>query len=497
MSRNEQPAPREYPNSIEAEQAILGAIFMNNQAYAAVSEFLRPEHFYEPLHRQMFDAISGLILAGKPATTVTVKTFINMEKKVGELTMSQYMASLVSGAVSIINAKDYAQVIYELSLRRDLIEIGTEMVNAAYDAAYDETPEKQIELSSDKLYKISEATRAVSGAGSFRGSAITSAYLNFIGRDAGNKAVKTGVHIGIHEVATVLSERSLEAKNLYGMLSSSGEGKTSMMLQIAMDALLAGNPVCIFSYDQTGEQLTAQMIQQQTGIEMRIQKSGSMNEGQFQKALEWASRLAQLPFEVIECSSDRDDPTRLAMKAKQFVKTHGNGKTPLFIGDHMGAIPCLYRDRKSDEGTKARNTGHAIKDGMKAVGGTGLILQQRAGAGMKRLNPRPVPMDLFGGETARQPFDSIFYLFRPEEHKRRQLEIAATDREKEQIEERFLKMVPANLQGENTAEIGTLKVRFGRVGIKRYMQFIPEQTRYEPFAHLADYNQPEMFGGDF
>jgi len=492
MSRPAEPKPREVPNNIEAEQALLGAVLMNNTAYSTVANFLQPDHFYEPLHQKIFDAVGGLIVAGRIASTVTVKTFLNGEK-VGNLSISEYLASLITNAVTVINAKDYGTVIYDLALRRAMIDIGTEMVNTAYDAGYEETPQKMIDFASDRLFKVSEDSKIASGFRSFRGSAIINGYLNFIGRDAAGNTRKSGVPIGLRELGTVLSEKFFEERNLYGLLSSSGEGKTSLTLQLMLEAALAGHPTALFSFDQTGEQIIAQMIAQQTSIEMRVQKSGAMNSGQFDTALGWASRISQLPLEVIDCDSTRDDPGRLAMKANAFLKQTRNGKTPFLLFDHMGTIPPFFADRRSDEGTKARNNGQALKNLMKSTGSAGLVLQQRSGGGMKRLNPRPLPGDLFGGETARQPFDAIAYLFRPEEHKRRQVDTAADDKEKAKIEERFHKMVPSGIQGENTAEIGTLKVRFGRVGLKRYVRFVGELTKYESFDHLDAREEPEMF----
>lgn len=132
-----EPHYREAPNNIEAEQALLGAILVNNDAYYRVSDFLKPVHLYEPLHRKIFEVAGDIIRMGKTANPVTIKTFLPADDKVGDLTVAQYLARLAAEAVSIINAEDYGRAIYDLALRRALIQIGEDVVNIAYDAPLD------------------------------------------------------------------------------------------------------------------------------------------------------------------------------------------------------------------------------------------------------------------------------------------------------------------------------------------------------------------------
>ncbi|MCB1450502.1 MAG: replicative DNA helicase, partial [Nitratireductor sp.] len=122
------------PQNIEAEQALLGAILVNNDAYYRVSDFLKPDHFQEPLHRQIFKVASDMIRAAKRANPVTIKTFLPAEEKVGDITVASYLARLAAEATTIINAEDYGRSIYDLHTRRKLIAIGEDMVNIAYDA---------------------------------------------------------------------------------------------------------------------------------------------------------------------------------------------------------------------------------------------------------------------------------------------------------------------------------------------------------------------------
>src|SRR5579871_4400676 len=135
------PAYRTAPHNIELEQALLGAILVNNEAFYRVSDFLEPRHFFEPIHQKLYEIAASLVRVGKTATPITLKTFLPPDLDVAGLTASQYLARLAAEATTVINASDYGRTIYDLAIRRSLIVIGEEMVNAAYDAPVDERPQ--------------------------------------------------------------------------------------------------------------------------------------------------------------------------------------------------------------------------------------------------------------------------------------------------------------------------------------------------------------------
>src|ERR1700736_6633986 len=132
-ARKQAPDPasayRAAPHNIEAEQALLGAVLVNNEALYRVSDFLEPQHFFEPIHQQIYDISRSLIRTGKLASPVTLKTFLPAETDIVGLTLAQYLARLAAEATTIINAVDYGRTIYDLAIRRDLIQIGEDMVN--------------------------------------------------------------------------------------------------------------------------------------------------------------------------------------------------------------------------------------------------------------------------------------------------------------------------------------------------------------------------------
>src|SRR5215475_5787467 len=145
------------PHNIEAEQALLGAILVNNEAHDRVSGFLEAQHFYDPLHQQIYETLSKLIASGKQATPITLKTFFEAAEPIDAgLSVPQYLGRLAANAATIINARDYAQTIYDLAIRRHLILIGEDMVNAAYDSPVDFPPREQIEEAETRLFSLAE-----------------------------------------------------------------------------------------------------------------------------------------------------------------------------------------------------------------------------------------------------------------------------------------------------------------------------------------------------
>jgi replicative DNA helicase len=125
------------PHNIEAEQALLGAILVNNEALHRVSDLLEPAHFFEPIHQQIYDVARSLIRAGKLATPVTLKSFLPAELDIAGMTLAQYLSRLCAEATTIINAPDYARDIHDLHGRRVMIGIADDLRDISLDAPVD------------------------------------------------------------------------------------------------------------------------------------------------------------------------------------------------------------------------------------------------------------------------------------------------------------------------------------------------------------------------
>ena len=151
---------RQAPHNLEAEQALLGAILVNNEAMDRVSSFLEPHHFFDPLHQQIFETAAKIIHAGKNATPITLRTFFERAEPISpNLTVPQYLGTLAANATTIINAEDYGRTVYDLAARRALIIVGEDMVTGAYDSSVELSPAKLLDETRSRLEKMNSECR--------------------------------------------------------------------------------------------------------------------------------------------------------------------------------------------------------------------------------------------------------------------------------------------------------------------------------------------------
>lgn len=153
---------RAAPHSIEAEQALLGAILVENAAYLRVADLLRPEHFFDPLHARIYETLGKLIVAGKRATPITVKTFFEHVEPINtEMTVPQYLGRLVANATTTINAVSYAETIRFDAKRREIIVLCEATRDHAYDCGPDETAASLISLATTHIRKMEADEQAL------------------------------------------------------------------------------------------------------------------------------------------------------------------------------------------------------------------------------------------------------------------------------------------------------------------------------------------------
>jgi replicative DNA helicase len=297
------------------------------------------------------------------------------------------------------------------------------------------------------------------------------------------KSGVVGVPIALPEIAKVLSEPVFEAGNLYGFLSSSGEGKTSLTMQIIYHAIKAGHPTQFLSYDQSAGQCVRQMIAQNLGIEVRRQREPAkfLKDAEQNQCLDFAMWINKQPLEIIRCQ--REGVAQLTAYGRRFVKRNANGKTPLIIIDHIGKVkprdPKLSPDRISGDVTVE------LKSFADETGSAVMILNQRNSEGTKRDNPRPISRDLYGGEGAKADYDAILFLYRPEKYRADRVAIA-TDQDWKKIRSVYGE---DEEQWKDVAEVGVIKSRFGDPSLREQLKFEAQYTRYTSKRNI----EPELF----
>ncbi|GAC1042287.1 DnaB-like helicase C-terminal domain-containing protein [Rhizobium sp. No.120] len=486
---NEMPNRRDFMDRITEDDAFAAAetffacMFADNSLIDSCG--LEPEDFAWEIHQTAYRFAAEDRRRGQPVNTISLKprlpkVFIVKDekdrKKDIEITPAVYLSKLfVRGTdPSLRNQYDGALVaIKSMSLSRRLLseaQIGVDLAGEGHNLLTlgDEIEQLEARLK-DMRSRFAETTAIVSP-----GSSYLAAFQASARRDG-----VIGVPIALTEIAKVLSEPVFEAGNLYGLLSSSGEGKSSLTMQLIYHAVYEGHPVLFLSYDQSPAQCVRQMIAQVHEISVRQQREPMrlMSQVEQDRCVQFATWINEQPFEIIRCQ--REGVDRLVTYARRFIKKRANGKTPFIVIDHISKVkprdPKLSPDRISGEVTVE------LKSLADETGSAVLILNQRNGQGTIRDNPRPISRDLYGGEGARADYDAVLTLYRPEKYKQERMKVAVTDKDWALINKTFGSDI------EGIAEIASIKVRFGDPSIVETLKFEAEYTRYRS-------NQPERTG---
>ncbi len=183
------------PHNIEAEQQLLGAILTNNDVYDRVASIINEAHFFDPVHARIYEVASARIAKNALASPVTLKAFLEDDPGLKELGGPAYLVRLAGAAISSFAARDYAQMIYDLAIRRSLIGLGRDISAKAAKVAIESEPKEQIVEAEQALYKLGEAGQSSQGFQSFL-KAVTDA-VNVANaayqRDGGLAGISTGL----------------------------------------------------------------------------------------------------------------------------------------------------------------------------------------------------------------------------------------------------------------------------------------------------------------
>jgi len=320
------------PHNVEAEQALLGAILLNNDAFYRVSDFLEAVHFYEPVHRDIYEVAGKIIRAGKSADPTTIKTHLP-EQLLPDVTMAQYLAKLAAEATTVLNAADYGQAIYDTAIRRNLILVGEEMVSVAYDGSDVEmTPNKQIEKVESELFQLAEKGRYDGGFQNF--SSALSASIQM----AGEAYQRDG---GLSGVATLLDDLDrqmggLQKSDLIILAGRPAMGKTSLATNIAFNVAKSwkgdvapdghqkttnGGIVGFFSLEMSSEQLATRILAEQAEISSSDIRRGRIHDSQFSKLVDVSNMMSKLPLYIDDTGGI--SVAQLAARARRLKRQKG------------------------------------------------------------------------------------------------------------------------------------------------------------------------------
>ncbi|ENN95376.1 replicative DNA helicase [Bartonella vinsonii] len=408
----------EVPYNLEAEQALLGAILISNDALDRVSDFLKAKHFFEPLHQKIFAVASQMIHKGKLANPVTMKPFLPAEEKIGEITVFHYVVRLAKEAITISNAQDYGRVIYDLFLRRCLITLGHQVVHTAFDAPVELSPSQQIERIEQQLFELAEKGKYGGGFENFE-TAIAKA-LNMASAAKKRSSRLSGIATHIKTLDEKMG--GLQKSDLIIIAGRPGMGKTSLATNIAFNIANAftrddqtqeqdneGGIVGFFSLEMSSEQLATRILSEQTEVSSSDIRRGNLSEQQFTKLIHMTRSLQKAPLYIDQTGGL--SVTQLAARARRLKRQHG---LDVLMIDYI-QLMTGHTKRSSDSRVQEMTAiTMALKALAKELNIPIIALSQLSRQVENRTDKRPQLSDLRESGSIEQDADIVLFVYREE-----------------------------------------------------------------------------------
>ncbi len=405
------PAFRTQPANEAAEQALLGAILINNDALDRAGEFLKPEHFFYPAHGRIYAACQRLREQHRVADPVTLRDYFERDGDLQGVGGAQYLAELAAGIVSVINAVDYARTIHDLYVRRQLIALGEEVVNEAYRHDVEVEAADQIHEAEEKLYKLAEI-------GDFRGG--FQPFHEVLGRaiDSASRALHrdtrlTGVTTGLVDMDRLLG--GLQSSDLIILAGRPAMGKTALATNMAFNAAKAyretggkeGAVVGFFSLEMSAEQLATRILSEEAEIPSEKIRKGEMKRNDFPRLVEAANLLREVPLFV-------DDSAGLSImnlrnRALRLKRQHRLG---LIVIDYLQLMRPSGASRTDNRVQEISEITRGLKMIAKDLNVPVLALSQLSRQVEQREDKRPQLSDLRESGSIEQDADVVMFVFR-------------------------------------------------------------------------------------
>ena len=408
------------PHNVEAEAALLGAMMIDNRIAEDVQIKLRPDHFFEPLHGRIYEAILRLVDRNMVATPVTLRPMFEGDAGMRELGGPGYLAQLTGSGAALIGARDFASQVYDLALLRALIGVGRHMVELAIDTSESVDPKSQIEDAEVALYKVAEE-------GGEEGSIKTFGQATKIAVANAERALNSGGHVaGITTGFESVNGRigGLHPSDLIILAGRPGMGKTSLATNIAFNAAMrlvrdreAGIPdeksvgagVAFFSLEMSADQLATRILSEQSGISSENLRMGKISHEEFRNLARASAELENLPLYI-------DDTPALTIaalrtRARRLKRQRGLG---VIVVDYL---QLLQGSAKSSEGNRVQEISEisrGLKTLAKELSVPVIALSQLSRAVEQREDKRPMLSDLRESGSIEQDADMVWFVYREE-----------------------------------------------------------------------------------
>ncbi len=403
--RMDNPFEKLPPQSLEAEQAVLGGVLIDPEAINRVAELLKPADFYRQAHQLIYEVVIGLFERSEPIDIITVSETLKDSGKLELAGGRSYINDLALSVLTTENISTYSQIIRDKALLRSLIQAGTEIVSSAYEAeeaeiAVDKAQQAIFQIAQkglpDDLVDIKEILPAV---------------INQIEDRFENKGSLMGVSSGFYDLDQYTS--GLQRSDLIILAARPSMGKTAFCLNIAGNVALRDNkPVLIFSLEMSKEQLVQRLLCAEAEIDAQRIRTGEITEQDFHKISVAMGRLGDAPIYI----DDSPGLSAMEMRAKARKTMAEVGELGLIVIDYLQ----LMEGRSGGKGGDSNRVQEisAISRGLKGIAREiqvpVMALSQLSRAVESRQDKKPMLSDLRESGSIEQDADLVMFIYRDE-----------------------------------------------------------------------------------
>ena len=437
------------PQSVEAEQSVLGGLMLDGQAFDRVADKITPDDFYRKEHRLIYTAIAALVEAGSPADVVTVSEWLEKNNELQNTGGLAYLASIANNTPSAANIGAYANIVRERAILRNLIHTATRIAGSAY------SPEGRsaadiLDFAERSIFDISEQGAHRRGGFAPLKTLLTKAVDRIDALFRSDSAI-TGVPTGFKDLDDMTS--GLQAGDLVIVAGRPSMGKTSLAMNIAESAALGSKlPVAIFSMEMPGEQLAMRMMSSLGRINAHKVRTGKLEDDDWPRLTHAIGLLAEAPMFIDDTPALT--PLELRTRARRLKREHGLG---LIVVDYLQLMEAP--ESGENRATEISSITRSLKGLAKELSVPVIALSQLNRSLEQRPNKRPVMSDLRESGAIEQDADVIFFIYRDEVYNE-------------------------DSQDKGTAEIIIGKQRNGPTG-KVKLTFLGEYTRFENYINTG------------
>lgn len=409
-------SPKTLPTNLEAEQAVLAAVLMNNRALERVSDFLKPEHFSHPAHQEIYKLAQKQFAVGIPFDIITAKNYLDQQGTLESVGGVDYLTQLAGAGATVVNVEQYGRIVYENALRRDLINLGQSITDAAFIEDLDNPVNRQIEIAEQKLFEMS-ATGV-----SEREAAPISVALQAALREA-EIAYKadgqlSGLTTGLNALDKSIS--GLHHSDLVIIAGRPAMGKTTLAMNIAFNAanaILYGRAnekykgaVVFFSLEMSKDQLAARVLSSQSKVPASAMREGALTDEDFLKMSQYADAIGRVPL-LIDDTPGMSVPM-MRTRARRIARKYGG--LALIVIDYLQLMTSPGGKRNDNRVQELSEITRGLKMLAKEMDVPLIALSQLSRSVESRDDKRPMLSDLRESGSIEQDADIVMFTYREE-----------------------------------------------------------------------------------